>query len=632
MTDGGSRRLLEPGRIGSMELRNRILMCPMGDALADPDGTVNDRQVAYYGARARGGTALIIMGSVSVGYPHGCYTAGQTGASDDRFLPGLRRIAGEIHGHGAKIAAQIVHDGGNSRFDTEQGFPVLVPSVPRPDPPDRLSGMVTPGEVEAMMRPFTTPTSKFGIKVADEDDIAQLIESFASAAERLVRAGFDGIELHAGHGYILDAFLSPASNQRDDRWGGSLDNRARLLLEVIGAVRSRLGGDVPLWMRVNAEERHRPGGETLPDMLRVIDMAVAAGLDAVHVSTYSNPMVGIGICDAHTPQDPGHLRPNFRAVKASVTVPVIAYGRLEPELAEEVLESGDADFVAMGRQLLADPDLPNKLARGERDDIRPCIYQYRCINGIFVNETVRCAVNAATADGDEDGPPAAARPRHVLVVGGGAAGMEAARLLAASGHRVTLADGATELGGRLITAAEVDPQMAALLGWLRRQVSKAGVELRLGTHLDAAGIAAIGADEVVDASGAPWPGLDAFAAEWPSWPRSQSLTIEGGDKPAMSLAVRAAKAGIDVTVVEPSGVFAQRVGLPGRARFVHDAEQAGVHLATERPEGSSAFDLRPAEPMPIGHIGAHLVGDVTGTWGVEPAFQQARALARLLAR
>jgi 2,4-dienoyl-CoA reductase (NADPH2) len=615
-----------------MELRNRILMCPMGDAFAEPDGVVSDRQVAYYGARARGGAGMVLMGSVSVSYPYGCYAAGQTGASDDRYIPGLTRIAAEIHRHGGRIGAQITHDAGNSRFDAQQGFPVLVPSLVRPDPPDRLSGMVTPGEVEAMMRPYTQPTSKVGAKVADEDDIAQLIEWFAAAAERLIGCGFDGIELHAGHGYILDSFLSPASNRREDRWGGPVENRARLLLEVIAAVRSRVGSDVPLWMRINAEERHRAGGETLPDTLRVIGIAVAAGLDAVHVSTYANPMVGVGICDAHTPQSPGHLRPNFAAVKASTSVPVIAFGRLEPELAEEVLASGDADFIAMGRQLLADPDLPNKLARGDRDDIRPCIYQYRCINNIFVNESIRCAVNASTAEGDEEGPPMAARPRHVLVVGAGPAGMEAARLLARSGHRVTLADATTELGGRLRQAASVDPQMAALLGWLRRQIARSTVELRLGEHFDVAAIAALGADEVIDATGTSWPGLDRLLEEWPQGGPREGLVLIGGDKPAVSLGVAARRSNIPVTVVEPSGVFAQRVGIPGRARFVDDAEAAGVSLATEAPSEGATFDVRPAAPITIGYLNAHLVGDVTGSWGIEPAFQQARALTALLSR
>jgi 2,4-dienoyl-CoA reductase-like NADH-dependent reductase (Old Yellow Enzyme family) len=691
VTDGGFRHLLAPGRIGDLELRNRIVMCPMGDALAEPDGTVSDRQVAYYGARARGGVGMVIMGSVSASYPYGCYDPRQTGASDDRFVPGLTRIAAEVHRHGARIAAQITHDAGNSRYDAWQGNPVLVPSVIEAGAPDRLSTMVTPEEGMAMMKPFIQPTSKIHAKAADEDDIAQLIEWFASCAERLIGCGFDGIELHAGHGYILDSFLSPAMNHRDDRWGGSVENRARLLLEVIGAVRQRIGRAVPLWMRINAEERHREVGETLPDTLRVIDMAVAAGLDAVHVTTHANPMVGVGICDSHTPQTPGHLRANFSAVKRSTTVPVIAFGRLEPELAEEVLASGDADFVAMGRQLLADPDLPRKLAAGERDDVRPCIYQYRCINNIFVNESVRCAVNPATAEGDEEAPPRAANPRHVLVVGAGPAGMETARLLAASGHRVTLADGATELGGRLVQAAAVDPQMRALLGWLRRQVERSDVELRLGERLDAVSTAAIGADVVVDATGTSWPGLDALidatsalgvpameavplveairadavlasgdtsaaaaavggavlaggingngrggsdtdAFDGAANVNGHGLVLVGGDKPAVALAVRARAVGLPVTVVEPGGVFALRVGVPGRARFVHDAEQAGVQFATEPPAGAQGFDVRPAPPIVLGHLGAHLVGDVTGTWGIEPAFQQARALTQMLAR
>jgi 2,4-dienoyl-CoA reductase (NADPH2) len=260
---------------------------------------------------------------------------------------------------------------------------------------------------------------------------------------------------------------------------------------------------------------------------------------------------------------------------------------------------------------------------------------------------------------------------------------------------VTLADGATELGGRLVQAAAVDTQMAALLGWLRRQISRAGVELRLGERLDVAATAAIGADVVVDATGTSWPGLDALVdalpalgvpaldavplveavradavvaagesgaaqaavegvvmaggingnahgapstGDGPAGGRpvgdgpGGALVLIGGDKPSVSLAVRARTAGIPVTVVEPSGVFALRVGIPGRARFVHDAEQAGVQLAVEAPAGVQGFDVRPAPPIVLGHLGAHLVGDVTGTWGIEPAFQQARALAAMLAR
>ena len=399
--------LLAPGAIGPMTVRNRIVMTPMGDRLAADDGRVSERQTAYLEARARGGAGLLVIGSVAVAYPEGAYATCQTAISDDRTVPGLAALAERVHRHGARLAAQLVHDGASSLLDVAEGRDVLVPSKPPRVRPDALSAMVTPAELDAMTRPFTTPTARFGYREATEADIADVIERFADAAERARAAGLDGVEVHAGHGYLIDSFLSPVRNRREDGWGGDVTGRARLLVEVLRAVRARVGDDLAVWVRINGEERHVDGGQTLDDALVVARLAVDAGADAVHVSAYADPGVGVGVTDAHTPQQAGRNLPMAAAIKAVVDVPVIAVGRLEPDAADRAIADGHADLVAMGRALLADPDLPAKLAAGRVDDVRPCIYQYRCIGNIFLNEPRRRGGWGTGRDGG--GPPAGRR-------------------------------------------------------------------------------------------------------------------------------------------------------------------------------------------------------------------------------
>ena len=368
----GFSHLLAPGAIGPMAVRNRIVMTPMGDRLADDDGRVSERQAAYLEARARGGAGLLVIGSVAVAYPEGAYATCQTALSDDRMVPGLAALAERVHRHGARLAAQLVHDGASSLLDVAEGRDVLVPSKPPRIRPDALSAMVTPTELDAMTRPFTTPTSRFGYREATEGDIADVVDRFADAADRARAAGLDGVEVHAGHGYLIDSFLSPVRNRRADGWGGDVTGRARLLVEVLRAVRARVGDDLAVWVRINGEERHVEGGETIDDALVVARLAVDAGADAVHVSAYADPGVGVGVTDAHTPQQAGRNLPMAAAIKAVVDVPVIAVGRLEPEAADRAIADGQADLVAMGRALLADPELPAKLAAGRVDDVRPC--------------------------------------------------------------------------------------------------------------------------------------------------------------------------------------------------------------------------------------------------------------------
>lgn len=494
--------LLRPGRIGRMELRNRIVMAPMGSNFAESDGTCGERIQAYYEARAEGGAGLLIMGVCAVAYPAGTAEPYQVGVSEERFVPGLTALAERVHRHGAKVAMQLQHAGKTSVRDLAEGRELWVPSMPPALKTDMMQAL-TREELGAFIS-SSKGREKAGVKirVMDKADIAQMAEWFAAAAERARRAGFDGVEIHAAHSYIIAGFLSSYYNKRDDEYGGPLENRARMLLEVIAAVRARVGADFPVWLRLDAEEIRTPGGITLEDAKAVARMAEAAGVDAVSVSAYANTSTGVAFTEAPLVQQKAGFLPWTAEIKAALQIPVIAVGRLEPEVADTAIGAGQCDFVAMARKLLADPELPRKLVENRPEDIRPCIYCYACVSQIFVNQRVKCAVNPLTGHEFETRLNPVDTPAHVVVVGGGPAGMEAARVAATRGHRVTLLERSGRLGGTLFFAGLAYAENGVLLDHLVRQVKKLPIQLMLNTAATPGLIRELKADTVIVATGA----------------------------------------------------------------------------------------------------------------------------------
>jgi NADPH-dependent 2,4-dienoyl-CoA reductase/sulfur reductase-like enzyme len=291
-------------------------------------------------------------------------------------------------------------------------------------------------------------------------------------------------------------------NQRDDEYGGSLENRTRLLMEVIAAVRAAVGDDYTVWVKLDSEEFGRQGGITLADAKAVAKMVEAAGVDAIAVTGYHDSNRGALHSESHTPHPEEHLVPNATAIKRCVSIPVIVPGRIEPESANKHIGQKHFDFLSMGRKILADPDLPNKVMAGTPEQIRPCIYCYCCISQIYVLKSVKCAVNPETARELEITLIATDRPRHIAVVGGGPGGMEVARRLSIRGFRVTLIDGGKRLGGTLQFAAIPYEPNERLLKWLRLQIEQSTVEVRLNTVATVDYLKHLGADEVVVATGA----------------------------------------------------------------------------------------------------------------------------------
>ncbi len=586
-------KLLEPGYIGSVKTRNRIIKTGAGMLMWHEDDVHMREEVkAFYEGMARGGVGLIIVESPTVDYPRGARWRNRYRIDDDRFIEGLKELVDVIHKHGCPTFMQMNHDG---PWQAHLGFE---PNPPFDGPPIAASAVSMKLEADFhndVPKPLTI------------QEIEDIVDKFASAAIRGQKAGFQGVDVNAASSHLLHNFLSPFWNRREDIYGGSVENRARFLSQIIGEIKRRAGKDFAVTCIMNGVEVGQVGGiEDSKCLTTELSRATAkvlekAGVDAIQVrSHWLGYHVGAYLPDALFYPDPPVPLESFpkeyytkqkgaganilfaAGIKRSVSIPVTVVGRLDAELGEKVLREGMADFIGMTRRLHADPEYVNKIAAGRMEDIAPCTGCDNCLG------SQRCRVNAML------GMPyntieKADKRKKVLVIGGGPGGMEAARVSALRGHEVTLYEKESKLGGLMPLAAMVKgphpEDLPLLIDYLERQINKLGVRVELGRAADLSVVDRIKPDVVfLAAGGMPTvpeiPGIDRpnvvsggelhrrlkffskffgpYTLRWLSkfyMPIGKTVVIIGGAIQGCELAEFLTKRGRTVTIVDKADVM-----------------------------------------------------------------------------
>lgn len=534
--------LFKRGVIRQLGVKNRIISSPMERNYCTGEGRVTQRYIDHLTRRAEGGASIIYTEATYV-HPRGRGRERQMGIYHDGLIDDLRLLVDAVHEHGANIGPEL-HYGGRVIDPRVTGLQAWAPSVvsyfdQRVMPPHAMSGA----------------------------EIRDIIDMFGEAASRALAAGFDFIGIHGGHGYLLNQFLSPYTNQRDDEYGGSPEGRARFVLEVVSAVRRAVGNDVPILYRITADER-LPGGLTVEDICEFIPSLEDAGVDLLDISAgiyetnqwITQPM--------EMPQ--GVLVPFAERIRQSARIQTSVSGRItDPQVAENIIASGITDFVTLGRALHADPDFPLKAQQGKQDRIIPCIAcNQGCSDRHARGKPILCLVNSRTGREREYAIRKSARARKVAVVGGGVAGLECARILGERGHRVTLYERSGELGGQMLLNRYLPgrEEMAGHIPWLIDAAQRGGVDIALGVELDGLAVSELDADDVVFATGSyvgipeidgifDSPLIDYITVLKRSAKVRGNILIIGGGVRAIGLARRMAAFANFITVVESGGVL-----------------------------------------------------------------------------
>lgn len=558
---------LTPMNIHTLTVRNRFVLPGMVTDMAVDGGYVTERLLSYYEERAKGGVGLVIVEATSIDVSGKTFLHGLD-ISDDRFIPGLRLLAKRVHSHGAAVAIQLQHGGGRAHPEYSH--------MPR-----RVMGVI-PGVFE--------PDNAITL---DEAEFARLADAWAKAALRAKAAGFDAVEIHGAHGYLINQFMSPLTNLREDAYGGSFENRMRFPLEVLRAVRKQVGPDFPILFRYSMEE-FMPGGIDMEQAVRIAKVMADNGVDMLNVSIGIGESVEYIIPPASVPD--GWNADRAAAIKRAVgsRIPVAVVGRIcNRKTAENIIASGKADLVAMGRALLADPFLPAKLAEGRDDEILTCIGCNEGCTGML-NECrpISCALNPRTGYEDDYPMTQADAPKAVVVIGGGPAGCEAALTAAQRGHKVVLFEATSTLGG-LANIAALPPGkgvFATLGTYFSAMLPRAGVDVRLNTKADADAVRALHPDHVIVATGGT-PIVPRFCADSPVVLAQDILTgaaqagsrvlVIGGGLVGSETAEFLADKGREVTVVELRDGIALDMEYKTRQMLMPKLAALGVVCLTE---------------------------------------------------
>lgn len=567
--------LFDPIEVGSLRLKNRLVFGPHGSRFMDwHSHTSTERQAKYLAERARGGVGLIIQGSVMV-HPTGLATAGMNHAWDESCIPGYRMLTEAVHAEGARILAQVSHLGRQGDSVANQRELWAPSAVPLP-------------HGSAVPHAMTTA------------DMQEMTEAYRRSARLLLEAGFDGIEVYMAHGYLLGSFLSALSNQRVDEYGGSVAARTRFPFEVATAVRSEVGSDIPMGIRISADEYAGPGGLTVEESSRIVETLLdGVQIDYVHVSQGNAISYEKLIPNMSYPRMPFvHNAGEIKRVTGRV--PVMTVARIvTPEAAQKILDDGIADLICLVRPLIADPYWPRKAASGRRSEIRECIScNVGCRDAWGRALPIGCLVNPMVGfEGEWPGEDVgrADVARRVLVVGGGPGGLKAAEIARKRGHDVLLVEAEDRLGGKVLLAASAMPYRAEFANSIRdlvQETDRLGVDIELGRRISADDVHAMGADVVIVATGAlsatpDIPGSDmpfVFSAEDAirhGVDGRRVVMIDSGeaDWRCMTTAERLASDGHDVVLVTPVAQPGAGVDTFSRGDLVARLADDGVDFA-----------------------------------------------------
>ena len=557
------QKLFEPLEIGPMTVKNRVMMAAMGTRFPASGHWVTDQSVGYYAKRAEGGVGLIITEGTCVdeslglsGGPH------QLCIDGDQFIPGLSRVAEAVHSYGAKIAIQLHHAGPNAHFEG--------------------ASPVAPSPIPMSHRPHVIP------RELSKEEIKGIVKKFALGAKRAKQAGFDAVELLCAHGYLLNRFLSPHANKRNDEYGGSCENRVRIVQEIVESIWAEVGRNFPILCKVPGSD-YVDGGIIPEESIAICKILEESGVSALTISGGSSEAKFSHIAPMGYPQGwQVHLA---EKIKKNIKIPVAALGKIKnPELAEKILSEGKADLVAIGRALLADPDLVMKAQRNEVDSIIPCISCNHCFERIVdEGKPLGCTVNPLAGREYDTRIVPALRSRKVLVVGGGPAGMQAASVASSRGHDVTLVEKDEKLGGQLLLAAKPPgkEEITAFMNYLIGQLEKKKVKVKLGEKATREVVESLNPDVVVVATGAlplipPISGADSdkVVSSWSALVNPDQLgdtvVVIGGGLVGCDAACYIADQGKRVTLVEQLDNVALDTGSSSRKLLIQKLKEKKI--------------------------------------------------------